>query len=46
MSGAVAQVASFFEHDERLSNQVSISVDQKKKLDKCPWFIPDMRYLL
>ena len=45
MSRAVAQVASFFEHDERLSNQISISVNQEKKLDECPWFIPDIHYL-
>ena len=45
MSGAVAQVANFFEHNECLSNQTAIPVDQEKGFDECPGFIPDMRYL-
>ena len=45
MSGAVAQVASFFQYNGCLSNQIAIPVNQEKKLDECPWCIPDMRYL-
>lgn len=44
--GAMAQVASLFEHNECLPDQVSVPIDQEEYLDDCPWFIPNMRYLL
>ena len=42
----MAQIASFFKHNEYLPKQISVTVDQKERTDCCPWFVPDVRHLL